>query len=834
MIELLVVILIIAILIAVAAPSFLKQQDKAHNSAAQQTVAVVSKSMKAIYVSEGQQLSYPSESVIKTQLEQGEPQYTFANVNTANLATYLATSAGDSAGPNNVTFSRDNDNQVTVCVKSKTDAVFCQTRNELGDLANITAPNGKAYAAEVKDGGTILNLYGPNEKAVRCVTPISTLSAQNREKLAKTRLLCAQGDPAQGIVGLNVQGVGAVVVGWSATAVGGDAPTEASTPDNTTLPTLSGTVEVGQTIEGDKGTWLNATSFTYQWKRSDNNGNNFGDVSGQTSASYTLTQADVGKRLLLEVTAHKGSKSAVKNTAATIAVPSTAPAFTTPPTINGVFYSGQTVHADRGEWVRTTDYSYKWERQTGTNWDAISGATGLDYQLKSADIGHAVRFSVTANNALGVSSTAYSNVSADVIAGAPANDVAPSITGGHVVGDTLTVDKGTWVNVDTYAYLWQREINGNFATISYAYDSTYVLSADDAGHRVRALVIGYGPGGQAQAPSNATSLVDGITSNTTLPSVSGSVLAGGTLTADKGTWEYASGGYSYQWQRASAASGPWVERSGETGTTYGVTSSDEGKYIRVQVTNHGVTASSTGTLVPVPVVNVSTAYTNAVNADTPTGYWRIDGSQTVANSAIGGTAGSATKVGSIASGTSPLTGFGDTGSASAVLGSGSYVVPSSSTLSPSGSDAYSIEFWFKSRGATGSEQYLLEKYGTGYAVRVDTGVFCNSSGGKLGLLYVSPNVCAGTTGATNYHTGNAWHHFVATRGGSTVKMYVDGSLVSTSTGVLSPGAGSTPLRIGARGDDGALGYNGSMAEVAFYNSELSALRVAAHYSASGH
>jgi len=58
-------------------------------------------------------------------------------------------------------------------------------------------------------------------------------------------------------------------------------------PENTVQPTITGTLESGQTITCSNGTWTQGTSFSYQWFRGTS------AISGATSQSYVLTPADV-------------------------------------------------------------------------------------------------------------------------------------------------------------------------------------------------------------------------------------------------------------------------------------------------------------------------------------------------------------------------------------------------------------------------------------------------------------------------------------------------------------------------------------------------------------
>ena len=73
--------------------------------------------------------------------------------------------------------------------------------------------------------------------------------------------------------------------------------------DATGKPTVTGTAEVGEELTAATGTIADAdglpSSFDYQWIRVD--GANETDITGETSSTYTLTAADLGKKVKVRV-----------------------------------------------------------------------------------------------------------------------------------------------------------------------------------------------------------------------------------------------------------------------------------------------------------------------------------------------------------------------------------------------------------------------------------------------------------------------------------------------------------------------------------------------------
>jgi hypothetical protein len=110
-------------------------------------------------------------------------------------------------------------------------------------------------------------------------------------------------------------------------------------PVNSGEPKISGTAQVGQTLTASTGTWTNSpTSFAYQWRRCNAQGNGCANVGGADSSSYLVRNADEGDTLRVRVTAKNADGSATATSNATDVVK---PRATTPPaTSNGCPTSG--------------------------------------------------------------------------------------------------------------------------------------------------------------------------------------------------------------------------------------------------------------------------------------------------------------------------------------------------------------------------------------------------------------------------------------------------------------------------------------------------------------
>ena len=76
------------------------------------------------------------------------------------------------------------------------------------------------------------------------------------------------------------------------------------TPNNTTLPAVTGTAQPGQTLTASPGQWTGApAAFQYSWQRCDNVGVNCSPITGATGTTYVTSAPDLGHRVRIEVTA---------------------------------------------------------------------------------------------------------------------------------------------------------------------------------------------------------------------------------------------------------------------------------------------------------------------------------------------------------------------------------------------------------------------------------------------------------------------------------------------------------------------------------------------------
>ncbi len=188
-----------------------------------------------------------------------------------------------------------------------------------------------------------------------------------------------------------------------------------------------------------------------------------------------------------------------------------------------------------------------------------------------------------------------------VVPGPPARQAnspatgAPGISGTAQVGETLMADTSGIEDDDglanaTYSYQWVAN-NGNTDTdIAGATDAAYTLVSDDAGRTVKVRVTFTDDAGNPEAlTSAATDEVDfavqqqGAANNpaTGLPTISGTVRVGETLTADTSGIADADGldnaAFSYQWLADAA------DIAGATASTHSLVAADAGKAIKVRV-----------------------------------------------------------------------------------------------------------------------------------------------------------------------------------------------------------------------------------------------------------
>ena len=289
----------------------------------------------------------------------------------------------------------------------------------------------------------------------------------------------------------------------------------------------------------------------------------------------------------------------------------TAPVITLPYALNPVV--GATLTATAGIWTSVpgiTAYTYQWQRSSdgGTiNFVDITGATTSSYTVTALDIGFPLRIRVTATNTNGTSSP---QPSVATLAGVPGYNVTvPTVRGNYVVGQTLESTDGTWSSpyAITLGFQWKRD--GTAITGSTAISPTYVVVAADIGTALTVTVTASTSQGSFSATSTSRGTVTPV-NNSALPTISGTVRVGSTLTLAQGTWLNAST-ITQQWQ-SSSDSATWNAILGAGSTTYVLTSAESGLYIRAQVfgnftsgsTSYKTTANTAATVV-VPASNVT-------------------------------------------------------------------------------------------------------------------------------------------------------------------------------------------------------------------------------------
>ena len=232
----------------------------------------------------------------------------------------------------------------------------------------------------------------------------------------------------------------------------------------TGVPTISGTVSVGEVLTAVTSNIMDpdgtdSATFTYQWVRLD--GMTATEVG--TASTYTLADADVGKRMLVKVefTDDEGNAEGPLSSKPTVVV--NAPA-TGAPTITGTPRVGRTLTAGTSDIMdpngtSSATFAYQWVSVDGVT-EADIGTDSSTYTLADTDAGRTIKVEVSFTDDGGAaegpleSLPTESVVAADVLVQNTAKPVAATTsdgltsvvsrlaqrftTGSHVAGYTLS------------------------------------------------------------------------------------------------------------------------------------------------------------------------------------------------------------------------------------------------------------------------------------------------------------------------------------------------------------------------------------------------------------
>jgi GH25 family lysozyme M1 (1,4-beta-N-acetylmuramidase) len=204
-------------------------------------------------------------------------------------------------------------------------------------------------------------------------------------------------------------------------------------------------------------------------------------------------------------------------TVAIAAYPTGAPSVSIAPGVVGVTQAGKTLAAVPGVWSggKPVRFSYQWQRcdAAGANCAPVTGAIAERYVPNADDVGHSLVATVFAQTAQGIASASSPPTAAIAAAGTkptarPTVLTAPQIDGLAQVGQTLTAGVGTWSgSPGSFAYQWFRcdGSGANCVGIAGAALGTYVVTPDDIGSTLTAVVTATGTGGAASATTAPSS-----------------------------------------------------------------------------------------------------------------------------------------------------------------------------------------------------------------------------------------------------------------------------------------------------------------------------------------
>ena len=350
--------------------------------------------------------------------------------------------------------------------------------------------------------------------------------------------------------------------------------TEAELPALTGTVSITGTIQVGQTLTANTSGLGGSGDISYQWMRGGTN-------VGTNSSTYTVTDADTGSVLTVIVT-RSGNLGSVTSTP-TAVIP--LPALTGTVSISGTAQEWQTLTAVTTGLGGSGAIAFQWRRGTtniGTNSDT--------YTLQTSDVGSTITLSVTRSDNSG--SVTSEPTTVVINAELPALTGSVTISGTTQEGQTLTAVTTALGGSGTISYQWSRG-----GTTVIGNDSVYIVYADDIGSAITVTVTRSGNSGSVTSSPTAVVISSELPALTGTVSITGTAQVGQTLTAVT-TGLGGSGTISYHWMRGG-------NNIGSDSSTYVVRTTDIGNTITLIVSRTGnsgtVSSNPTAVIIGIPL-----------------------------------------------------------------------------------------------------------------------------------------------------------------------------------------------------------------------------------------
>ena len=349
------------------------------------------------------------------------------------------------------------------------------------------------------------------------------------------------------------------------------------------------TLTASASVSSDDDGLDDPVSFSYQWQRSTDDGSNWSDIAGATSANYTLGDDDASNqvRVSASYTDNHGTEETVSSSAQTVTNVNDAPSgfsasISGIAAENEILTASASVSSDDDGLDDPVSFSYQWQSSSdNSNWSDIAGATSKRFTQDNAEVGSYVRVVASYTDNQGTVESLASSATTSIITNVN-DDPTGSVT---ISGDTTEDAELTAVTIaladedglGTLTYQWLSDESA----ISGATSSTYTLTQSQVGKAISVTVSYTDDHGTEESITSAqTSDVASVNNDPTgSVTISGIAIQGAELTAVTNTLadEDGLGTLTYKWLSDGSAI------SGATSRTYTLTQSEVGKAISATV-----------------------------------------------------------------------------------------------------------------------------------------------------------------------------------------------------------------------------------------------------------